>query len=117
MVALRESESAKPSFNPLTQKLSGAWVDDPQANTAVFTWSVVSLTAEEAAAAALEADRDAKRQLVAQAIPTLRQWASDARGVTVTSGNAVATLQTVVNRLGTFFDRFADLLEGTRIDR
>lgn len=44
-------------------------------------------------------------------IATLRQWAADARATNVTQGNAVATLQTVVNRLGTFFDRFADDLE------
>ena len=44
------------------------------------------------------------------AIATLRQWAADARNTTVTSGNAVAVLGVVVQRLGTFFDRFADLL-------
>lgn len=45
------------------------------------------------------------------AIATLRQWAIDARAVTVTQQNAVAVLQTIVNRLATFFDNFADLLE------
>lgn len=48
---------------------------------------------------------------ITAAIPVLRQWASDARGTTVTAGNAVATLQVVVNRLGVFFDNFADLLQ------
>lgn len=44
------------------------------------------------------------------AVATLRQWASDARNTTVTAGNVVAVTQTMVNRVGTFFDRFADLL-------
>lgn len=43
-------------------------------------------------------------------IKTLRQWATQAQNTTVTNGNAVATLQIVVDRLGLFFDRFADLL-------
>lgn len=60
---------------------------------------------------ALEEAKAAAKALLEQSIPTMRQWASDARGTTVTSGNAVATLQVVVNRLGTFFDKFADLLE------
>ena len=53
----------------------------------------------------------ARNDRIRAALPVLRQWASDARATTVTSGNAVATLQVVVNRLGTFFDNFADLLE------
>jgi hypothetical protein len=48
---------------------------------------------------------------LATSIENLRQWADQAEATTVTSGNAVATLQTVVTRLGVFFDRFADLLE------
>jgi hypothetical protein len=48
---------------------------------------------------------------IAAAVPVLRQWATDARATTVTQGNAVATLQVVVTRLGTFFDNFADLLQ------
>ena len=53
---------------------------------------------------------------VSQAVTALRQWASDAAGTTVTTGNQVAVLQQVVNRLGTFFDRFADLIESKRLD-
>ncbi len=59
---------------------------------------------------------DQKRSNVAQSVTTLRQWAIDAQGTTVTTGNAVATLQTVVDRLGVFFDRFADLIESQRLD-
>lgn len=54
--------------------------------------------------------RDAR---IAAALPVLRQWASDARTTTATAGNAVATLNVVIARLGTFFDNFADLLQST----
>lgn len=36
---------------------------------------------------------------------------------TVTSGNAVQTLQVTVDRLGIFFDRFADMLEVQGVDQ
>jgi hypothetical protein len=72
----------------------------------VRPWTADELTAQQKAAAAA-----ARTTELTTAIDTLRQWASQSRSTTVTSGNAVATLQTVVNRLGTFFDRFADLLE------
>ncbi len=61
-------------------------------------------------------DRDTKGINVSQSVTTLRQWASDAAGTTVTTGNQVAVLQQVVDRLGTFFDRFADLIESRRLD-
>jgi len=53
-----------------------------------------------------------KKENVRQAAATLRSWAEDARtSPAVTSGNAVAQLQTIKDRLGVFFDRFADLIE------
>ena len=61
-------------------------------------------------------DRDTKGTNVSQAVTTLRQWAVDAAGTTVTTGNQVTVLQQVVNRLGVFFDRFADLIESKRLD-
>ena len=61
-------------------------------------------------------DREQKGTNVSQAVTTLRQWAVDAAGTTVTTGNQVAVLQQVVDRLGTFFDRFADLIESRRLD-
>ncbi len=61
-------------------------------------------------------DREQKADNVSQAVTTLRQWASDAAGTTVTTGNQVTVLQQVVDRLGTFFDRFADLIESKRLD-
>lgn len=76
-----------------------AWTFDPAAQTA-------RLAAEA---------QDVKRQAVTNAVATLRQWADDAEATTVTSGNAVATLNTVVDRLGVFFDRFADLVESRSV--
>ncbi len=60
---------------------------------------------------AAEAVRQTKATAVDNAVATLRQWAIDADGTTVTTGNSVAVLQQVVDRLGVFFDRFADLVE------
>jgi hypothetical protein len=74
-------------------------------------------TAAELAADADAADRAAKALAVSQAVATLRQWAVEARGVTVTTTNSVVVLQTVVTRLGVFFDRFADLVQSQRLDR
>lgn len=94
-----------------------AVVDD----TVVISWTVVDLTPEEIAArdaaAADAADRTTKRQNVGNAVATLRQWSDDAEATTVTSGNAVAVLQAMVNRLGIFFDRFADLVEAQGLDQ
>lgn len=56
-------------------------------------------------------DRDQKRSNVDQAVATLRSWAVDARNTTVTTANHEAVTQTMMDRLGVFFDRFADLIE------
>lgn len=61
-------------------------------------------------------DREQKATNVSQAVVTLRQWAADAAGTTVTNGNNRAVTQQVVDRLGVFFDRFADLIESKRLD-
>ncbi len=61
-------------------------------------------------------DREQKGTNVSQAVTTLRQWASDAAGTTVTNGNNKVVTQQMVNRLGIFFDRFADLIESKRLD-
>lgn len=79
--------------------------------------SIRALTAEELAVIADDADRKAKMASIGGKVSVLRQWADDAESTTVTSGNAVATLQQVVNRLGKFFDNFADLIEGRRYDK
>lgn len=63
-------------------------------------------------------DRLTKRANLSPAtIATLRTWADDAEATTATSGNAVAVLNTVLDRLAVFFDRFADLLEAQRLDQ
>jgi hypothetical protein len=115
VVVLQEFVGAQPAYNPATQKLVPGWVDDVQNQTATWTYAIVALDANEITEYNVEQARLAKRaNLNAAAIATLRDWANQSRATTVTSGNAVATLQTVVNRLGTFFDRFADLLEVQR---
>lgn len=57
---------------------------------------------------------DVRRTRLATASATLRQWAADARATNVgpmTVAQHKAVTQTVIDRLGTFFDRFADLLD------
>ncbi len=61
-------------------------------------------------------DREQKGTNVSQAVSTLRQWAVDAGNTTVTNGNNTTVTQQVVDRLGVFFDRFADLIESKRLD-
>ena len=61
-------------------------------------------------------DRAQKGDNVSQAVTTLRQWADDAASTTVTNGTNTAITQQVVDRLGIFFDRFADLIESRRLD-
>ncbi len=60
---------------------------------------------------AAEVVRQAKADAVDNAVAALRQWAIDAAGTTVTTGNNTAVTQILVDRLGVFFDRFADLVE------
>lgn len=118
LVILREVRAAEPVFDPATERLGpGVWVDDEAAGTATWTRPVLALTSEEIAARAEAADREAKRQELANAIATLRSWSDQAESTTVTSGNAVQTLQVTVNRLGIFFDRFADMLEVQGVDQ
>lgn len=56
-------------------------------------------------------DKETKASNVEQAVTSLRTWAEDARNTTVTTANHETVTQTVVDRLGVFFDRFADLIE------
>lgn len=56
-------------------------------------------------------ERQVKATAVDNAVATLRQWAVDADGTTVTNGNNTTVTQQMVDRLGVFFDRFADLVE------
>ena len=77
-------------------------------------WIARPLTQDELDWAAAMATRDTHNTALNGAIPTLRQWATDAAAVTVTTGNNTAVTQTMVDRLAIFFDRFADLLEERR---
>ncbi len=90
------------------------------AGTVTFRHTLNGVVVEERAATTIEqADYTAtvKQQRIdtvndqfAGGVKTLRLWATQAQGTTVTNTNAVATLQIVIDRLGLFFDRFADLL-------
>jgi len=104
-----------PEYDPATQKVNTA-------RTVLATEvrdkkNVVALTSEELAKIADNADRDAKIASVGRKVATLREWADIASETTVTTGNAVNILQQMVNNLGKFYDAFADLIEGQRIDK
>jgi hypothetical protein len=73
-------------------------------------WTERPKTQAELDAAAAAAASSIRRLDLQAAVTTLRQWSDGAEGTVVTNGNAVATLQVVVDRLAIFFDRFADLL-------
>jgi len=75
-----------------------------------------ALVAAEALIAALAT----KKTNASQSVSTLRSWATDAAtavaawdGQTQTQKNA--TVKTVIDRLGTFMSRFADLTEGNHL--
>lgn len=115
---VRIVQVARPAYDPATQKLVATAVETGS-NPIVLTrdWSIVALTQPELDVIADNAARNAKRTLVANAIPTLRTWVTQLEAVTVTSGNAVATLQALIDRQEVFYARFADLLEYQRIDK
>ena len=79
----------------------------------VVTWTERAKTATELD----NDDRDAKLTTVGGQVATLRAWAADADSTVVDAGNAVAVLGVIVNRFGLLCDRFADLIEGRRIDQ
>lgn len=76
-------------------------------------------TAAEAARLTAEAALNAKRQALTDLIPTLRQWAADASSTVTdpakwdawTTAQRFTALKTVITRLGTFFDKVADMIE------
>lgn len=118
MVVLQQFYDEDPNYDPETEKLDeGHWDDDPAREMTIFSRKATQLTENELAINAEKKDRVNKRVALKNAIPVLRGWADDAEGTTVTSGNAVNVLQTVVNRLGKFFDNFADMLEVQQIDK
>jgi hypothetical protein len=115
---VRIVQEARPAFNAATQKLVANAIESGS-NPIVRTlgWDIIALSQAELDEIADRAARDAKKTLVANAIPTLRTWATELQAVTVNSGNAVATLQALIDRQEIFYARFADLLEYQRIDK
>ena len=73
-------------------------------------WTERPWTPDELAGRVAAAESTARRTTLQAAMSTLRQWSDEAQATTVTTGNNTAVTQTVVDRLGVFFDRFADLL-------
>lgn len=76
--------------------------------------TTVTVPADPAIIAAIIADAvvDARRQRLATASATLRQWAANANATTVTTNaQNITVMNTVLDRLAVFFDRFADLLD------
>lgn len=115
---VRIVQQERPAFNPATQKLVANAVESGSSPIVrTLGWDVVALTQVELDVIADNAARDAKKTLVANAIPTLRTWATELQAITVNSGNAVATLQALIDRQEVFYARFADLLEYQRIDK
>lgn len=118
---LKVTREPQPAYDPATHRIERVVTVAPDKSSVAVTWAVIALAAEEiaarAAAEADNADRTAKRQSVADSIATLRQWADEAATTTVTNGNNNAVTQTMMTRLGIFFDRFADLVEAQGIDQ
>jgi hypothetical protein len=81
---VRIVQVAPPAYNAATQKLV-ATVAETGSNPIVLTrdWQIVALTQPELDAIADNAARNAKKALVANAIPTLRTWAAEMEAVTV----------------------------------
>ena len=104
-----------PEFDPATQKVKNERV--VLLTKVRDKKTVIALTPKEFAKIADNTDRDEKMARMRSKVAVLRGWAETARGVTVTSGNAVAVLQGVVDNLEKFYDAFADLIEGRRFDQ
>lgn len=115
---LREVQASIPPFTNTSHKLDeGTWIHNTNAGTltATFTFTPVPLSVTESNAVAAGLARGLQRTNLANAIVTLRSWATQAAGTTVTTNNVVAVTQTSITRQGIFFANFADLLEYQRI--
>ena len=82
-------------------------------NVPTVVWTERPKTQAELDAEQAAAESTVRRTDLQAAVSTLRQWSDDAEATTVTNGNNQAVTQTMVTRLGVFFDRFADLLTET----
>lgn len=111
LVIRREIQGAIPNYTNTSHKLApGTWAEDTNAQTATFTYSLAVLSAGES-------NQIVKTLNLSNSIVTLRLWSTQAAGTTVTTNNHVTVLQTMVTRMGIFFDRFADLLEVQHLDQ
>jgi len=110
-------DTAQPADTPTTtHDRSVELVDHGEGPIPTVVWTERDKTAAELQAEIDDADRETKRSNYKGAVATLRQWSDDAEGTTVTSGNAVAVLQEMVDRSGTMWDRLADLIEAEHGD-
>jgi hypothetical protein len=78
------------------------------AGVPTVTWAERLKTQAELDSEVAAAESTVRRTDLQASVSVLRQWADDAAATTVTAGNIAAVTQTMVNRLGIFFDRFAD---------
>lgn len=118
LVILSQVLAATPSYTNTSHKLdAGSWIDNTNTQTATFTNALVVLSAGESNIIGIALTRINQKNSLSNSLSTLRSWATQAAGTTVTSNNAVAVLQTITTRLGTFFDNFADFLEFQRINQ
>ncbi len=106
---LKVVDLEKPIYDSSTQKLSRKETESKGVISRGY--EVQELSQEELAVKAELQALNEKRVVITQAIPVLRRWAEDANAVTVTTQNAVSVLNILIPRIGTFFDKFADLLE------
>lgn len=118
LVILAQVIAPTPTFTNTSHKLDvGIWVDNTNTQTATFTNPIVVLTPTESNIVVVALNRITQKNSLSNSLTTLRSWATQAAGTTVTTNNNVAVLQTITTRLGLFFDQFADLLEIQRINQ
>jgi hypothetical protein len=102
---------------PLEAGHTAVRLSDAQVNQLVggyVRWDPATLAlvpVEDWDPAQVEAAKAATRSTLRNSIPVLRGWAADARNTTITQGNVIQVTNVMLDRLGKFFDAFADLLE------
>lgn len=94
-----------PAYDPATQA-------PPEWNKTLHVWEVRALFADELRAVVLAT----LRQSLTNQVATMRQWSDDAESAVAswdgwTTAQRFAAMKTTLNRLGVFFDKFADLIE------
>lgn len=105
-----------PDYDPALQVLVGHSLSDV-AGTPTIVYTYRDRTAQELAADADNAEREAKAVSVGQAVTWLRARAAEYRAHTATVADHLPTTNTMIDNDAVFFDGFADLLEGLHLDR